>query len=249
MIRGFRRVARFVFYLVRGTTPVIPIDNRTHLAYYVTVEDEHIDALAEAITQANAAAERRNGYYYDPTTPPTSAADMRRIARGPTPTLMLRPQVCHTAWSGLIAAATQARYVNANATKTKGMSKFIIDTIMHPMQSWTDTRPPTIAALDAERAGHYLPPVWITSDRDCWSGRLQRQIIARALDTTVLATLATDFQLSDNWHLESAAVKSHSIQLGLLLEVWGHSYLMPNATPTTPPRHTGHRTPRRELVW
>lgn len=230
--------------------------------------DEHEDALAKAIAAANAEYERKHGYYTldDPQRPPDpnpatrtyptvppglTVADLNRRIRPPAP--CLRPMVCYTAWNKIQTAAVRSGYirVSQDSIRPKGCSQYIIDTIMHPLQTWTDTRPPDLRDQDAIRAAAYFPPIWVILDKDCWSGRRQRTVLLLNLDTTILAHIAADFDLSDDYHREATIAKTPTAQLSTLLEAWGHDYLVPEHQPNTPAkRATKLRRPSRgEIVW
>lgn len=232
------------------------------------MSDEQDDAIARAFAAVRAEYARKNGYGPDepddtaPVSPRALArqlADIRRAEAGlpPLPPAnhtppTLRPLVCWPAWEAIIQLTKSAGYVRPQSTTAVGSSHFIVDTIMHPLQSWTDARPSDRSAGDTERIAKGLPPVWIIFDIDCWKGRVQRTINVTGLDDDVLSTVVLDYQLADSAHIEPAAFKSKTSKLSALLEVWGHGYLVPSQTPTTLPfPHRRKRLQRKpwEIAW
>lgn len=175
------------------------------------------------------------------------------LRRGPYATDAARtlwPYVCDQSYDHLVQCAKRDGYIRTDARTDKGLSRYIIDTVMVPGQRFHDTRPEWMRASDRLRSEQYKPPMFIDRDH-CYDaegagrGRKQRRINSRGLDATTLAHIVTDLNIGDGPSNIGAALKSAHAQLGALLEAWGQGTVTPALAPNNPPEHA---TRRRAMV-
>lgn len=151
------------------------------------------------------------------------------------------------AYDSIAALSQEHQWTHADH-KQVGLGKFIIVTVEHPQQQWTDTRPEWMSQMDLERLSHTPPlfPIWWDQDVAALYRR-QRPLQAAQFRAAypIIQRLVTQRGMfpSNNPSLTPHAMLSY------FMEAWGQGCITPMHIPFNPRASTPRKHAYNPVAW